>query len=185
MGKMRLAERQPLFIDHDCGLKSIVFPTESAWGFDTYCLCKGGFHLESTISWAYINPAPTYREPDDQDMKHFWDQESIRLKWPWSANAQHDPDCERELTSQGYTPCQCDERREEEMHNRDRVAILLRGVNAVHEDAKSKKLGRGKGGKSTMACPLCTDGTIVYTVANVNGHIWAKCSTDNCLKFIE
>lgn len=85
---MRLAERQPTFDTHDCGLRALVFATESAWGFDVYCLCGGGFHKVSHISWAYIDPAPTYREPDEDDIKHFWDQESIKLKWPYSVSAK-------------------------------------------------------------------------------------------------
>lgn len=72
---MRLAERQPVFHDCDCGLKAAVFPTDSPWDFDVWCLHRGEFLRVMTISWAYINPAPTYREPDELDYRHFWEQE--------------------------------------------------------------------------------------------------------------
>lgn len=84
MAFMRLPERQPVFEDCDsCGKKAIVFPTESPWNFDVYCLSKprNGFRLrvfarKSTISWAYINPAPTYTEPTTEQIEQFWEQ------WP-------------------------------------------------------------------------------------------------------
>lgn len=72
---MRLAERQPVFVDCDCGLKSIVFPTDSPWDFEAWCLHRGEFVHASTISHAYINPPPTYTAPDALDIEHFWDQE--------------------------------------------------------------------------------------------------------------
>lgn len=56
---------------------------------------------------------------------------------------------------------------------------------AVAEDAKKKGFKAGHGGNSNCACPVCADGTIRYSVASVNGHIWASCSTDGCVRWMQ
>lgn len=60
-----------------------------------------------------------------------------------------------------------------------------RAVKAAHQDAKSKGLVRGKGGQSELACPVCETGIIKYSVASVNGHMWARCSTKDCVRWAE
>lgn len=65
------------------------------------------------------------------------------------------------------------------------MVVFMGGVAAVHEDAESKKLGRGHAGHSSLPCSICKDGTIHYFVAGVNGHIHAVCSTEGCLRFME
>ncbi len=34
-------------------------------------------------------------------------------------------------------------------------------------------------------CPACRDGKIKYTVSGYNGHVWAKCTTPDCIRFIQ
>ena len=62
---------------------------------------------------------------------------------------------------------------------------LIKALNAAHEDAKSKGLKRGNGGSSSMPCPIGCGGTLTYSVAGVNGHMHAVCSTAGCVKWME
>lgn len=36
-----------------------------------------------------------------------------------------------------------------------------------------------------VACPVCQAGALRYSVASVNGHIHAQCSTDDCVRWME
>ncbi len=48
-----------------------------------------------------------------------------------------------------------------------------------------KETGGKRGLQGTIACPVCATGQLRYSVANYNGHIHAKCSTDKCVAWIE
>ncbi len=53
--------------------------------------------------------------------------------------------------------------------------------------AKAYILENTKGARSVsgfMECPICHSGTLKYSVA-FNGHIWAGCSTKDCVRFLE
>lgn len=41
----------------------------------------------------------------------------------------------------------------------------------------------GKSGEIT--CPACDGGTVRWTRASVNGHLWASCSTPNCFSVMQ
>ena len=58
-------------------------------------------------------------------------------------------------------------------------------INAAKSDAKSRGLKRGNGGRGEVKCPACPDGTLRYTVAGVNGHMHAKCTTEDCASWME
>ena len=51
-------------------------------------------------------------------------------------------------------------------------------------DAKQKGFKRGNGGRGEMQCPICK-GTLCYSVASINGHIWGKCKTDGCVSWMQ
>jgi hypothetical protein len=36
-----------------------------------------------------------------------------------------------------------------------------------------------------VGCPVCRTGKLSYSVARVNGHIHAQCSTDGCVRWME
>lgn len=55
----------------------------------------------------------------------------------------------------------------------------------VRQDAESKGYGRGNGGVGDIACPVCGKGTIRYSVASVNGHIWAACTVKGCFSVMQ
>jgi hypothetical protein len=65
------------------------------------------------------------------------------------------------------------------------VKDTIRAVTATHEDAKAKGLKQGHGGRGELPCPVCKVGTIGYSVASVNGHIWGRCSTKDCVAWME
>jgi len=68
---------------------------------------------------------------------------------------------------------------------RDDLAEFLEVIATVHEHAKQQGLRKGKGGVSSVSCPKCKTGTIDYSVASFNGHIWGKCTTKDCVRWIE
>lgn len=61
----------------------------------------------------------------------------------------------------------------------------LEAMAAVHEAARRLGLKKGRGGTGTIKCPVCTTGTLGFSVASYNGHIWGKCSTDNCVGWMQ
>jgi len=73
---------------------------------------------------------------------------------------------------------------EVEKHNKS-MARTLMAIGAAHEDAEKKGLKRGNGGVGSIPCPVCTTGTLSYSVASVNGHMWGKCNTKNCISWME
>jgi hypothetical protein len=55
---------------------------------------------------------------------------------------------------------------------------------AIVEHAGPWKRGQGAGGK--IDCPVCGGKeTLGYSRAGLNGHVWAKCSTDGCVCWME
>jgi len=53
-------------------------------------------------------------------------------------------------------------------------------IPAIQKAADGK---RGVGG--TMPCPVCKTGTLGWSVAGYNGHIHARCSTADCVSFMQ
>lgn len=61
--------------------------------------------------------------------------------------------------------------------------LVIANLTARHA---IKTLMRGKTGfGDEIPCPVCHAGTMKYFVSSVNGHIHAKCSTDDCVSFFE
>lgn len=50
--------------------------------------------------------------------------------------------------------------------------------------AKIKKEHKGHSWKGVETCPIC-DGKLHLTHSSVNGHVWGKCETENCLAWME
>lgn len=73
--------------------------------------------------------------------------------------------------------------RVEEIDNSMTQSFL--GMKAVIEDANERGFGKGHGGAANVPCPVCDDGTISYSVSGYNGHRHARCSTVNCVAFME
>lgn len=62
---------------------------------------------------------------------------------------------------------------------------MLTGCAAVYEDAEKRGLRKGSGGTGEVPCPVCETGVIHYSVAGYNGHRHARCTTANCVCFME
>ncbi len=51
--------------------------------------------------------------------------------------------------------------------------------------AKIKKENKGKSAQGHESCPACGTGTLSWSHAKLNGHIWGRCSTDGCVSWME
>lgn len=73
---------------------------------------------------------------------------------------------------------------ESEAHEREvkeRSAKVLGALRHVSELVAGK---RGIHGRTR--CPVCgIDDALHYSVASVNGHIWGKCETDDCVSWMQ
>lgn len=67
----------------------------------------------------------------------------------------------------------------------DKMAAFLDALGALKKDAKEHSFGKGNAGRGYIVCPSCKTGVIKYSVAGVNGHMWASCSTKGCIAFME
>lgn len=70
----------------------------------------------------------------------------------------------------------------------ERIDSMNRGIKARHaakDDAKEKGFQKGQGGRGSLKCPCCENGTLFYSVASYNGHMHGKCSTDGCVSWME
>jgi len=47
------------------------------------------------------------------------------------------------------------------------------------------KHGKARGVSGEMPCPVCSSGTLHYSIAQANGHIHAACSTATCVRWME
>ena len=59
----------------------------------------------------------------------------------------------------------------------------IQAMNAAVADAKARGFGKGNPGDGSVPCPAC-QGTLSYSVAGSNGHIWGKCSTAGCIRWL-
>ena len=81
-----------------------------------------------------------------------------------------------------YTPEET-ERRAEEMVSH--AEAMCQAMELVQEDAKRHNYGKRRPGQGKVPCPLCKVGEVFYSVAASNGHMFAKCSTANCVAWME
>lgn len=42
-----------------------------------------------------------------------------------------------------------------------------------------------RGVAGAIPCPVCKTGQLSYTIASLNGHVWGRCSTENCVAWME
>ncbi len=73
---------------------------------------------------------------------------------------------------------------EDAAKNYERCSDMLLAFAAVREDAKAHRLGKGKGGRGMITCPICKS-ILNYSVAGLNGHIWGACSTRGCVQWMQ
>lgn len=68
---------------------------------------------------------------------------------------------------------------------RERSRRLNVALSAVSEDAAKRGFKQGSGGRAEVPCPVCTTGSIIYSVASYNGHIHGRCSTAECVWWMQ
>jgi len=61
----------------------------------------------------------------------------------------------------------------------------MKAFRAAHDDAKAKGFKIGNGGMGSIPCPMECGGQLRYSVARVNGHMHAACSTKGCVSWME
>lgn len=55
----------------------------------------------------------------------------------------------------------------------------------VARSAIEQTEGKRRGVSGSMLCPVCTTGTLQYSIASINGHIHGRCSTEDCVSWME
>lgn len=68
----------------------------------------------------------------------------------------------------------------EEAHWGEAVANMIRARVAIVEHSGGKR-----GVVGSIACPCCEGGTLKYSVAGINGHVHAACTTPGCAQWME
>ena len=63
--------------------------------------------------------------------------------------------------------------------------MLCLAMTLAHADAKQRGFKMRNAGSGVIDCPVCKTGKIVYSVASVNGHLWGRCSTKDCVFWME
>lgn len=74
---------------------------------------------------------------------------------------------------------------DEAIAHAERVGKWMKALRAAKDHAKAAGLGRGNGGRGEMPCPAECGGTLRYSVASVNGHMHAACSSSKCVRWME
>ena len=75
-----------------------------------------------------------------------------------------------------YTAVERDEWKKWQAEAMGRMIIVLAEIPGDVKD-------RGKTG--TLKCPACKTGTVRWTRAPNNGHLWASCSTPHCFQVMQ
>lgn len=81
-----------------------------------------------------------------------------------------------------YTEDELSQRADDSIRRMDALGVA---VKACRTDAAEHGLKRGRGGAGSITCPCCTTGTLRYTVAGLNGHLWGACSTTDCVRWMQ
>lgn len=48
-----------------------------------------------------------------------------------------------------------------------------------------RKENRGRSNRITVKCPACENGSLSMSIAGYNGHVHGRCTTPNCLNWME
>lgn len=73
---------------------------------------------------------------------------------------------------------------ESDAHEREINAHMKKIEAALEIVAPIRKEHRGKNWSGTLECPVCK-GKLHVRHAGYNGHVWAKCETEDCVSWIE
>jgi ssDNA-binding Zn-finger/Zn-ribbon topoisomerase 1 len=70
--------------------------------------------------------------------------------------------------------------------DKEKILTMVVAMEAVKAEAIRQGFKKGRGGSSTMPCPMpgCA-GQVVYMVSSANGHLATKCNVNGCLNVRE
>lgn len=71
------------------------------------------------------------------------------------------------------------DRESEELFNR-----TIKARTAIVDFLELGGVAKGEDANGVIDCPVC-GGKLGFSRAGCNGHIWARCSTDNCVAWME
>ncbi len=72
---------------------------------------------------------------------------------------------------------------DDEAKTERRITAIFSARRAIVRAAGPWQLGVEASG--SIPCPACKTGKVSYSRAGCNGHIWAQCSTPDCVRWIE
>lgn len=94
-----------------------------------------------------------------------------------------DHDTDIECSKRSFYSDEEIEKQAVEIEQQERVVLLC--IPAAKADATEKGFGVGSAGRGEIPCPACKKGALRYTVAAVNGHMHASCTTKGCASWME
>lgn len=56
-------------------------------------------------------------------------------------------------------------------------------AGAVVKDFRTRN--KGKSAQEVVDCPACGTGKLHLSISSYNGHVWGRCTTENCLAWME
>jgi hypothetical protein len=77
------------------------------------------------------------------------------------------------------SPFTLDESVAQEKGLKERFAAITKAHQEIRKMAKEKNINGG-----WIHCPTCNK-PLHFSIAKLNGHIWAKCETEGCIQWME
>lgn len=68
---------------------------------------------------------------------------------------------------------------QQEKEFQERFDFIIKAVGLIKSYAKEKQVNGG-----LIHCPKC-EKPLHFSISNLNGHIWAKCESKDCIQFME
>lgn len=87
------------------------------------------------------------------------------------------------LNKPGGPPCEKFEEPTAEELAADKAATRKRMDGFVEALRRIKAANKGRGEAGVVTCPECK-GQLHFSIAKLNGHIWGKCETPDCLAWM-
>lgn len=95
-----------------------------------------------------------------------------------------------QLACTGHVGCVCPKfdgwtQAEVDADEKEMNEYIAKSMGARKAIADAMEEIGAKCGEGEIDCPACKSGRIHYSVSSYNGHVWAKCSTKDCVNFME
>ena len=63
------------------------------------------------------------------------------------------------------------------------IQQVLTVRKAILEHLQARQAGPY--GQGIISCPVCQTGKVAFSRASSNGHVWARCTTEGCVRWME